>query len=115
MNALKNKVQLIGRLGSDPELRRFDNNRMLSSFSLATSENYKDKKGNWKEDTSWHNIVAWGTTAERVQKIVGKGDEVMIEGKLTNNTYEDKDGVKRYSTQVVIHEILLLKTNEKPS
>ena len=112
MNALVNKVQLIGSLGQDPEIKTFDNDRKLARFSMATNEYYKNAQGERVEDTTWHNVVAWGKTAEILEKYVRKGDKVGIEGRLTNRSYDDKDGNKRYLTEVVANEILML--SKKP-
>lgn len=92
-----NKVILIGRLGKDPEVMTYENGVKRASFSLATSESYKDKDGNWQEQTEWHNIVLWRYLAER--NLV-KGDLVYIEGKLRNRSWEDEKGQKRYITEI---------------
>jgi single-strand DNA-binding protein len=108
MNALKNKVQLIGHLGNDPEIINLESGKTLAKFSIATNESYKNAKGEKITDTQWHNIVAWGKTAQIVEKFVSKGKEVAIEGKLTTRSWEDKDGMKRYITEVVCNELLML-------
>ena len=108
MNALKNKVQLIGHLGNDPEIINLESGKTLAKFSIATNESYKNAQGEKVENTYWHNIVAWGKTAQIVEKFVGKGKEVAIEGKLTTRSGEDKDGMKRYTTEVVCNELLML-------
>jgi single-strand DNA-binding protein len=108
MNTLRNKVQLIGNLGNEPEIIKLDSGKMLAKFSIATNESYKNAKGERITDTQWHNIVAWGKTAEIVEKYVGKGKEVAIEGKLTSRSYETKEGDKRYVTEVVCNELLML-------
>ncbi|MDG4715061.1 single-stranded DNA-binding protein [Winogradskyella marincola] len=108
MNALKNKVQLIGNLGNDPEIINLESGKMLAKFSIATNESYKNANGEKVTDTQWHNIVAWGKTAQIVEKFVSKGKEVAIEGKLTTRSWQDKDGIKRYITEVVCHELLML-------
>jgi single-strand DNA-binding protein len=108
MSALRNKVQLIGNLGNEPEIINLESGRMLAKFTLATNESYKNNKGEKVTDTQWHNIVAWGKTAEIIEKYVTKGKEVAIEGKLTSRSYETKDGDKRYITEVVCNELLLL-------
>ncbi|HPE56362.1 MAG TPA: single-stranded DNA-binding protein [Bacteroidales bacterium] len=112
MNALKNKVQLIGNLGNDPEIKTFDGGKTKARFSMATSEVYKNDKGEKVTETQWHNIVAWNGTAKIVEKLLKKGNEVVVEGKLTSRSWDDKDGVKHYITEVVANEILLLKTKE---
>jgi single-strand DNA-binding protein len=108
MNTLRNKVQLIGHVGNDPEIKVFDGGKKLANFTLATNETYKNDKGEKEEETQWHKLVAWGKTAEIVEKHVGKGKEIAIEGKLAHRSYEDKNGEKRYVTEVVVHEVLLL-------
>jgi len=108
MSNLKNKVQLIGNLGDNPEVIKLESGKILAKFSLATNESYKNSNGEKIEDTQWHNIVAWGKTAEIIEKYLKKGNEVAVEGKLTNRSYEDKDGNKRYFTEVVINELLML-------
>ena len=108
MNTLRNKVQLIGNLGKDPEIVNLESGKTLAKFSIATNESYKNAQGEKVTDTQWHNIVAWGKTAEIVEKYVSKGKEVAIEGKLTTRSWEDKDGMKRYITEVVCSELLML-------
>ena len=108
MNNLRNKVQLIGNLGNDPEITNFESGKMLAKFKIATNESYKNAQGEKVTDTQWHNIVAWGKTAQIVEKYVGKGKEVAIEGKLTTRSWEDKDGMKRYITEVICSELLML-------
>ncbi|GAB4316352.1 MAG: single-stranded DNA-binding protein [Bacteroidales bacterium] len=112
MNALKNRVQLIGRLGQDPEVKTFDGGKRLARFSMATSEQYKTEKGEKVTDTQWHNVIAWNGTARIVEKLLKKGCEVAIEGKLTNRSWEDADGGKHYITEIVAQEVLLLKSKE---
>ena len=108
MNALRNKVSLIGRLGAQPEVVTLDSGATFARFSIATNESYKGKDGEWKENTQWHNLKAWGKTAELISKMLDKGNEVVVEGKLVNETYETKDGEKRYSTSINVNEFLLL-------
>lgn len=108
MNALKNKVQLIGHVGQDPEIKNFDGGRKLANFSLATNDSYTNSKGEKVDQTEWHRVTAWGKTAEIIEKYVTKGKEIVIDGKLTYRTYDDKEGVKRYLTEIVANEVLLL-------
>ena len=108
MNALKNKVQLIGRLGQDPEIVTFNDGNKMAKFSLATDDSYKDKNGNKVERTYWHNIVVKNGLVKVVEEYVTKGQEIAIEGKLTNRTWEDKEGNKRYVTEVICNELLML-------
>lgn len=108
MNTLKNKVQLIGYVGNTPEILNLESGKKLAKFSIATNESYKNAKGEKVTDTQWHNVIAWGKTADLIENYVPKGKEIGVEGKLTSRTYEDKDGVKRYITEVVCNELLLL-------
>ncbi|WP_272150767.1 single-stranded DNA-binding protein [Tenacibaculum aiptasiae] len=108
MNALKNRVQLIGNLGNDPEIINLDNGKKIAKFSLATNETYKNSEGEKVTDTEWHYIVAWNKIAEIIEQYLQKGSEVMIEGKLTSRSFEDKEGVKRYVTEVICNELLML-------
>lgn len=108
MNNLKNKVQLIGNLGMNPEIKTLESGKKLAKFSIATNESYKNAKGEKIEDTQWHNLIAWGKTADIIERYLQKGNEVAIEGKLTNRSYDDKDGNKRYITEIVVNEILML-------
>ncbi len=108
MNALKNKVQLIGNLGNAPEVRNTESGKKLVRFSIATNESYRNAKGEKVTETQWHNLIAWGKIADIAEKYLVKGSEVAVEGKLMNNNYTDKDGNKKYSTEVQVHELLLL-------
>jgi single-strand DNA-binding protein len=112
MYALRNKVQLIGKLGQNPEIKTLDGGKKLAKFSIYTSETYRNATGEKITDTQWHNLVAWGKLAEILEKYVSKGSELAVEGKLTYNRYE-KDGVKRYFTEIHVNELLLL--GDKPS
>ncbi|CAM4064103.1 single-stranded DNA-binding protein [Gillisia limnaea] len=108
MSTLRNKVQLIGHVGNEPEIMNLESGKKLAKFSIATNESYKNSKGEKITDTQWHNIIAWGKTAELIENYVPKGKEVGIEGKLTSRSYEDKDGHKRYITEIVCNELLLM-------
>ncbi|VAW25340.1 Single-stranded DNA-binding protein [hydrothermal vent metagenome] len=108
MNTLRNKVQLIGNLGNSPEIITLDSGKKLAKFSLATNESYKNAEGEKITNTDWHNVIAWGKTAEIIEKYLEKGNEIAIEGKLTSRSYEDKDGNKKYITEVVVNELLML-------
>ena len=103
-----NKVILLGNLGKDPEVRRLDDGRGVANFSLATSETYKNKSGEKVTNTEWHNIVLWSPLADIAENYLKKGSQVYIEGKIANRSYEDKDGVKKYISEVVGREITLL-------
>lgn len=108
MNALRNKVQLIGNLGNAPEVRNTESGKKLVRFSIATNESYRNAKGEKVTETQWHNLIAWGKVADIAEKYLSKGTEVAIEGKLMNRNYTDKDGNKKYVTEIQIHELLLL-------
>ncbi|HET8736056.1 MAG TPA: single-stranded DNA-binding protein [Pricia sp.] len=108
MNALKNKVQLIGNLGQDPEIVTLESGSKLAKFTIATNDHYKNANGEKVEDTQWHNIVAWGKTAEIVESYLTKGKQVAVEGKLIHRTYETKEGEKRYVTEIKCNELLML-------
>ncbi|MDV7186727.1 single-stranded DNA-binding protein [Lutibacter sp. TH_r2] len=108
MNTLRNKVQLIGHVGNAPEIINLESGKKLAKFSIATNEKYKNASGELITNTDWHNVVAWNKTAELIEQLFDKGKEVAIEGKLTTRTYDDKDGNKRYITEVVCNEFLLL-------
>ena len=103
-----NKVTLIGNLGGDPEVRHLENGVMVARFSVATNENYRNAKGEKVTETQWHNLVAWGKVAEIVEKFLTKGKEVAIEGKLVNRSYNDKEGNKKYVTEIQVNELLML-------
>jgi len=107
MSRSLNKVQLIGLLGKDPELKYTPSGVAVASFSIATSEKWKDDGGNWQEKTEWHNIVAWRKLAEICGEYLRKGKKVYIEGKLQTRNYE-KDGVKRYVTEIVAEQLIML-------
>jgi single-strand DNA-binding protein len=108
MNALRNKVQLIGNLGAKAEIKTLESGKSVANVSIATNEVYKNQQGEKVTETTWHNIVAWGKQAEILDKYTDKGTEIAIEGKLTNRSYTDKEGIKRYVTEVLVNEILIL-------
>lgn len=107
MNTMKNRVQLIGHVGNDPEVKTFEGGK-VANLNIATNDSYTNKKGEKVEQTEWHRLVAWDRNAEIIEKFVTKGKEIAIEGKLTSRSYDDKDGNKRYITEVVINDIMLL-------
>ena len=107
MKDLRNRVQLIGNLGMDPEVKELENGRKLAKFSVATSQSYNNSKGEKVTDTQWHNVVAWGKDAELAEKFLAKGSHVTIEGRIVYKSYEDKQGQKRYSTEIVMNDIVL--------
>lgn len=106
--SLRNSVTLIGYTGKEVEMINFDNGSTKAGVSLATTDHYTNAKGEKVEETQWHNLIAFGKTAEIFQKYVTKGKEIAIEGKLTYRSYDDKDGLKRYITEIKVDEILLL-------
>ena len=113
MSNLRNKVQLIGNLGNDPEMTVLENGKKVIRFSLATNENYKNAQGEKVQSTEWHNMVAWGKTAEIIEQYASKGKEIAIEGKLTTRSYESTEGEKRYITEVIVSEVLLLGAKDE--
>ena len=112
MSNLRNNVQLIGNVGNAPEIVNLESGKKIAKLSIATNENYKNSNGEKVTDTQWHNLVAWGKTAEIVEKYVSKGKEIAVQGKLTSRSYEDKEGTKRYVTEVVVNEVLLLGSDK---
>ena len=108
MNNLKNRVQLIGNLGMTPEIMDFDGGKKKAKFSIATNETYRNNKGELVEETQWHNIVAWGKNASVIETYLQKGSEVCIAGKLTSRSWEDADGNKRFITEVILQELMML-------
>jgi single-strand DNA-binding protein len=108
MYALRNKVQLIGHLGNTPDVRETEAGKKWVRFSMATNQTYRNAKGEKITETQWHNLVAWGKLAEIAEKYLEKGKEVAIEGKLVNRSYNDKDGNKKYITEVHVNELLML-------
>lgn len=103
-----NKVILLGNVGKDPEIRHLDNNLVVARFSLATSESYKNKNGEKVTNTEWHNIVVWRALAEIAEKYVKKGSQIYVEGKIRNRSWDDKDGNKRYTTEIDCDVLQLL-------
>lgn len=112
MNAIKNKVQLIGHLGQAPEVKMIGEGKKLANLNVATNETYKNAKGEKVTETQWHHVVAWGKLAEIAEKYLVKGSEVAIEGKLINKNYTDKQGIKRYVTEIQANELLILTKKE---
>ena len=112
MSTLRNKTQLIGNVGQEPAITNLESGKKVARVSLATNESYKNKDGEKVTDTQWHTLVAWGKTAEIIEKYVDKGNEIAVEGKLTSRSYDDKEGNKRYVTEVVVSEILLLGSKD---
>ena len=113
MNALRNKVSLIGRLGKDPETVTFESGKSLTRFSMATHQKFKQKNGDWNEDIQWHNVNAWGPVGERMNNILSKGKKVIIEGRLIHQTYENKEGERKNRTVIEANEFMLLTPNQE--
>jgi single-strand DNA-binding protein len=110
-----NKVTLIGNLGKDPEVRRLDNGSLVAKFSLATNENYKDKNGEWKTATEWHDIIVWRKLAEKAEQTIKKGDQIFLDGKLTHRKWEDSNGTARKNTEVVANYFRKLNKSARTS
>lgn len=108
MNTLRNSVRLYGNVGKEPEVKTFDNGNKVATFSLATSEKHKNQKGELVEETTWHNLVVWGKPVDIIEKYVNKGDKLSVEGRLTNRSYEAKDGTKKYIAEIVVNDFLLM-------
>ncbi len=108
MSTLKNRVQLIGRVGKTPEVKEYGENKKRAYFSLAINDISYNEKGERIENTQWHDIVVWGKQADIVEKFVDKGREIAVEGKLVNRSFDDKDGNKRYVTEIAVSEIMFL-------
>ncbi len=108
MNSLRNSVQLIGHLGSNPEVKKLEKGGTLASVSIATNEAYKNAKGEYENQTTWHRLVGWNLIAERMEKAMVKGREIAVRGKLVNRSYDDKNGIKRYVTEIKVMDFELL-------
>ncbi len=102
-----NRVQLTGNLGKNPEIKTFENGNRLAKFSLATKETYYNREGEKTTSTHWHNITAWGNIAERVEAELQKGSFISLEGKLATRNYTDKEGVKKYVTEIIAHDLVV--------
>lgn len=108
MNSLRNRVNLIGHLGQDPEIKNLENGKKVTHFTLATSEDFKNAEGQKVKETTWHNIVAWNGVADVAWKWLKKGGQVAVEGRLAYRSYEDKNGVTKNVTEIVINDLLML-------
>ena len=113
MKAIKNKVQLVGRLGADPEMKMYGDAKKLANLRLAVNDRYKNVKGEWMDETQWFNLIAWSKLAIYVEKYLLKGAEVAVEGRLVNKSFTDKAGVKRNTTEIVLNEILILSKQKE--
>lgn len=112
MKTLRNSVQLIGRLGKDPEVKTFGDNKKKASLSIATTDSYKNAKGEKVEDTQWHNLVIWGSLAGVAEKYLKKGQEIAVEGKLVHRAYETNAGEKRYITEINVNDLVMLGSKQ---
>ncbi len=108
MMTMKNRVQLIGNLGATPEIKELDNGNKMARFTVATSDFYTNKKGEKVTETQWHNIVIWGKLADTAEKYLAKRSQVVIDGKLTTRNYTDKAGVKKYFTEIIANEFMMI-------
>lgn len=108
MSTLKNKVTLVGNAGQQPEVKTVGDNKKVVRFSMATSESRKTQEGNWVEETQWHNLVAWGSTAEFMERNIQKGQLFMVQGKIVYNNYDAQDGSKRYTTDILVEQFELV-------
>ena len=109
MNNLRNRVQLIGNLGQDPEIKVLESGKKVVRFTMATKEEYKNANGQKVSESTWHNIVAWDTLADIASKYLKKGNEVAVEGRLSYRTYDDKNGETRYVTEIILNDLALLR------
>jgi single-strand DNA-binding protein len=114
MNSLKNRVTLIGNLGQDPETKTTETGKKFTHFTLATKDGYKNADGQKVSETTWHNIVAWNGLAEIAGKYLKKGKEVAVEGRIVYRTYDDKNGVTKYITEIVLNDLILLRSGKDP-
>lgn len=112
MNALPNKVQLIGNLGFNPVVRSFEDGKKLAKFSIATHRSYKNDKGEKIKNTQWHNLIAWGHTADYVERLLKKGMKIAVEGRLMNRQYTDNMGTKRQVNEILINDLLIIRKVE---
>jgi single-strand DNA-binding protein len=110
MNTLKNRVTLIGNLGQDPEVKDLEGGKKMVKFTLATNDSYKNTEGQKVEETTWHNLVAWNGLADIAGKYLKKGQQIAIEGRIVYRTYEDKKGVTKYFTEIVVNDLLMLRS-----
>jgi single-strand DNA-binding protein len=113
MNSLRNRVTLIGNLGQDPETKTIEKGKKVTHFTLATNDGYKNVDGQKVNETTWHNIVAWNGLAETAERFLKKGREVAVEGRIVYRNYEDKKGITKYITEIVLSDLLLLRNGEK--
>jgi single-strand DNA-binding protein len=112
MNSMKNRVTLIGNLGQDPEIKTLDSGKKVAHFTLATNDGFKNSDGQKVTEATWHNIVAWNGLAETASRFLKKGKEVAVEGRITYRSYEDKKGVSKYITEIVLNDLVLLRNGK---
>jgi single-strand DNA-binding protein len=112
MNSLKNRVTLIGNLGQDPETKTTETGKKVTHFRLATTDGFKNADGERVNETTWHNIVAWNGLADIADRFLKKGKEVAVEGKIVYRTYEDKNGITKYITEIVLNDLVLLRSGK---
>jgi single-strand DNA-binding protein len=112
MNSLKNRVTLIGNLGQDPETKTTESGKKVTNFTLATDDGYKNSEGQKVNETTWHNIVAWNGLADIAGKYLKKGRQVAVEGRIVYRTYEDKKGATKYITEIVLNDLILLRSGK---
>lgn len=118
-----NQVIILGNLGKDPELKHTQTGKSVATFSVATTDKWKDNNGQWHEKTEWHNIVVWGAKADNCAQYLSKGSSVYIDGKISTRTWDDRDGNKKYKTEIIANEVLFLNkksgggqsNNQKPA
>jgi len=113
MNSLRNRVNLIGNLGQDPETKKLESGKKVTRFTLATSDDFKNSEGQKIKETTWHNIVAWNGLADVAGNYLKKGNQVAVEGRIVYRSYEDKTGATRYITEIVINDLLMIKTQKE--
>lgn len=113
MSSMKNRVTLIGNLGVDPEIKTTETGKKFTHFTIATNDGYKNADGQKVTETTWHNIVAWNGLAETATRFLKKGNEVAVEGRIVYRTYEDKNGVTKNSTEIVLNDLALLRNGKK--
>lgn len=110
---MRNKVQLIGNIGAAPEVKNLQGGKKVVKLSLATNDSYKNAAGEKVKETQWHNLVAWNKTAERAEKYLQKGSKIVVDGKLINKSYTDKEGNKKYITEILVNDLLMLDTKKE--
>ena len=113
MSSIRNRVQLIGNLGADPEIKEMESGRKMAKFSVATNEIYRNQAGDLVTETQWHRLVAWGRTAEIAEEYLKKGSEVAVDGKIQTRSYETDEGEQRYTTEIVINELVMTGPKKK--